>query len=280
LGIGTVIVVVVATLALLGVLPAAVDAVVVYNRFYLGSDRTGDLPTAFTHIAVALLPLGIATPLLTLRRPDRADGAAAAWILVAVVFLGTQGRLWGHYVIPLAIPLAILARGATQRRFATPVIAFATVLAVMASFAIATGEAPSHRGRIGSEIGRWVQAHTRPNETILVWGVDASIYVAADRAQAGRFLYDLPLVTHGYATPALIKAWVAQLAAAPPSFIVDSEAANDYWAEDADFLRPPPPGAGGGRDLDLLDPLRDFVRKNYVFVIEIDGRKIYEHLAR
>jgi hypothetical protein len=125
-----------------------------------------------------------------------------------------------------------------------------------------------------------VQARTRPDETILVWGVDASIYVAADRAPAGRYLYDLPLVTHSYATPALIKAWVARLAAAPPSFIVDSEAANDYWAEDADFLRPPPPGAAGGRDLDLLDPLRDFVRKDYVFVIEIEGRKIYELLAR
>jgi hypothetical protein len=113
-----------------------------------------------------------------------------------------------------------------------------------------------------------------------VWGVDAGIYVAAGRAPAGRFPYDLPLVTRGYATPALIEAWLAQLAAAPPRLIVDAEAANSYWAEDADFLRPPPPGAAGGRDLDLLRPFRDWARPRYGLAIEIDGRKVYEHLER
>jgi len=279
LGVGVVMGVVIGTLALLGILPAAYDAVVVYNGLYLGSDRAGDLPTAFYLFAV-LLPMGVGLPFLSSRRLDRSDAAAAGWLVAAAVFLGMQGRLIPHYVIPLVIPLAVLARGALAKRAAVLAVSLATLVMVITSFAVAAAEAPSHRGRISAEVGEWVHGHTTSNDRILVWGLDAGIYVAAERAPAGRYPYYLPLVTHGYATRALVEAWVAQLAAAPPRLIVDAEAANGYWPENADFLRPPPPGAAGGRDLDLLEPLRDFVRKSYVFVIEIDGRKVYERLNR
>jgi hypothetical protein len=148
-----------------------------------------------------------------------------------------------------------------------------------ASFLVAAQQAPDHRGRIGARVGAWVQARTDPTDTILVWGVDAGIYLAAERAPAGRYPYDLPLVTHGYSTTSMIATWVDALAAAPPRVIVDSEAASGHWAEDADFLRPPPPGAAGGRDLDLLEPFRDWVKANYELVAEIAGRKIYQHVS-
>ena len=110
--------------------------------------------------------------------------------------------------------------------------------------------------------------------------MDANVYLASGIIPAGRYPYLMPLVTPGYTTPDMIAAWIADLENEPPQIIVDSEAANPYWSDDSDFLRPPPPGEAGGRDLDLLDPLRDFVRANYAFVIEIDGRKLYEHLER
>jgi len=146
---------------------------------------------------------------------------------------------------------------------------------VAAAFAAAANTAPS-RGQVAAEVGAWVRAHTSRGDTILVWGVDAGIYLAADREPAGRFPYDLPLVTRGYATEGLISDWLADLVAAPPRVIVDSEAASGYWSEDDDFLRPPPPGSAGGRDLDLLGPFREWARDRYVLAVEIHGRKVYE----
>ena len=148
-----------------------------------------------------------------------------------------------------------------------------------ASFAASANTSPS-RGQVAAEIGEWVRAHTSADDTILVWGVDAGIYVAAEREPAGRFPYDLPLVTSGYATEGLISDWLAELADAPPRLIVDSEAASGYWAEKDDFLRPPPPGTAGGRDLDLLGPFREWAGDNYVLAVEIDGRKVYERADR
>ena len=278
LGVSVVIGSVVGVLALAGILPHAVDAVVTYNRFYLESDRTGDLRIAH-YFAVVLLPLGAALPFVAGRRWDRAGAAAGAWIVASAILIALQGRLWAHYVIPLAIPLAVLARGALARPRAAVAVGLATVAMAGVSFLVAAQQAPVHGGRIGAQVGAWVQARTDPTDTILVWGVDAGIYLAAERAPTGRYPYDLPLVTHGYATTSMIATWVEGLDAAPPRVIVDAEAASGYWGEDADFLRPPPPGAAGGRDLDLLDPFRDWVRANYELVTEIEGRKIYEFVA-
>jgi hypothetical protein len=147
---------------------------------------------------------------------------------------------------------------------------------VAVSFFVAVAEAPTHSGPVAATIGRWIRDNTRPSDTVLVWGLDSAIYLVADRAPAGRYPYDRPLVTPGYTTPAMIARWVAELAAQPPHVIVDSEAANSYWADGSDFLRPPPPGAAGGRSIDLLDPLRQWVSANYLLVKEIDGHKVYE----
>ena len=278
LGVGMVMGMTAITLALVGVFPHAVDALLTYNRLYLESDRSGDLPVVH-YLAVVLVPLGVTLPFISPGRVDRADIAAAAWVVVAAVLIAAQSRLGAHYVIPLAIPLAVLARAPMNRRPAAVAMALATLVMVSVSFIVAAREAPVHRGRIGAEIGAWVGAHTDPGDTILVWGVDAGIYVAAERAPAGRYPYHLPLATHGYTTMRMIAAWVRELDAAPPRLIVDGEAAAAYWAEDADFLRPPPPGAAGGRDLDLLNPFRSWVRARYVLVAEIEGRKIYERIG-
>jgi hypothetical protein len=175
--------------------------------------------------------------------------------------------------------LPALTRGTSLKRRFLLAIALAALAIGAAAYAVAANTSPS-RGQVAAEVGAWVRAHTNADDTILVWGVDAAIYLAADRDPAGRFPYDLPLVTRGYATPQLIEGWVSELAAAPPRVIVDSEAASGYWAEDDDFLRPPPPGTAGGRDLDLLEPFRDWARDRYVLAVEIDGRKVYARTER
>lgn len=265
---------VVVLMAAVGILPAAYDALITYDRVYLGSSRTADLRSVH-NLGVVLLPLVAALPFGARRLPDPGDLAAFAWCCAAAIFLAMQGRLFAHYVIPLAIPLAVLARQPAQRKFARFAIVAATAVMVAVSFLVAVAEAPSHRGPEAATIGKWVRDHTLASDTVLVWGLDSGIYLVADRAPAGRYPYDLPLVTPNYSTPAMIRTWVAELAARPPKVIVDSEAANSFWADSDDFLRAPPPGSDGGRNIDLLDPLRQWVSAHYHFVNEIDGRKIY-----
>jgi len=273
---GTVVVLsVIATFAITGVLPAAIDVLVVYNRIYLGSDRTEDLPTAY-QLLLAMLPLLVALPLRSARFTVM-ERAALAWILVAIVGMAVQGRLLPHYAIPLGIPLAVLAASPLRRPqvSALALVALAVVVPWSAGVALATFHS-THRGPATERVAAWIRNHTRSTDRLLVWGTDANIYLSSGRQPAGRYVYLIPLVTPGYTTPRLIGTWVADLARDPPRIIVDSEAANPHWSEGADFFRPPPPGAAGGRDLDLLQPLRDFVKQDYVLVAEIAGRKVYE----
>jgi hypothetical protein len=202
--------------------------------------------------------------------------AAAAWFIFGVVLTSIEGRLFPHYVIPLAVPLAILANDGLLRpsgRAAGMVVALGVV--VLATAGAFSAYRFDHRGPPTERVSDWIVATVPSDSTILDWGVDANVYLASGRAPAGRYPYLLPLVTNEYVTEAVIKAWVDDLALAPPAVIIDSEAANPYWTEDQDFLRPPPPGAAGGRTADLLDPFRRWVRQNYRLAAEIDGRKIY-----
>lgn len=269
---------VVAVMAAVGILPAAFDALVTYDRAYLASSRAGDLNSSYD-LLVVLLPLAAALPFGARRVPDRTDLAALAWCGAAVVALALQGRLFAHYVIPLGIPLAVLARQPLQRKAARFAVVGALAVMVVVSFFVAVDEAPTHPGPVAASVGRWVRDHTAPTDTVLVWGLDSGVYLVADRATAGRYPFNRPLVTPAYTTPAIVAKWVAELAADPPRVIVDGEAANSSWADGDDFLRAPPPGAAGGRSIDLLDPLRTWVSAHYRFVTEIDGRKIYERTS-
>jgi hypothetical protein len=258
-------------LNLFGVLGSAIDALVIYSVLYVGSDAGIDeLPS----MLVGLLPASLLA-ILSLGRPySRLELACFAWVLGAFVLLTIQGRHIGHYVAPTIIPLAFLAvRPARVSPTGVTIAAAASVL--LLALVVSASQWTSHRGPPTTRIGEWIRAHTDPDDRILDWGVDANIYLASEREPAGRFPYLMPLVTPGYTTREMVQSWVGSLGDDPPAVIVDSEAANTYWDEGDDFLRPPPPGSAGGRNLDYVQSFRDFVRENYVKAIEIDGRKIY-----
>lgn len=266
--------VVLAVFLLTGTLANAIDVLWSYNRIYLGSDRTADLRQA-GNLVIPLLPLAA---LLPLRRTPfaRIDVAAAAWLVVATALLSVQGRLLTHYFILFAVPMAILANPSLNSRTGKAVAG--AITGIVIAFGVLTAwltYLTEHSGPATARIGAWVQAETATDSTILDWGVESNVYLASQRAPAGRYPYLIPLVTPGYTSNSMIHAWVADLAAHPPAIIVDSESANPFWQESDDFLKPPPPGAAGGRTADLLDPFRGWVRQNYQLAAEIDGRKIY-----
>lgn len=257
----------VGTLAATGTLPAAWDALATYSGTYLGSSPSGD---PAVHIPLVLAPLLVVCAGREWTRFNRLERGAVLWLLLGLVAIVLQGRQLGHYATPLIIPAALLSAHAARRAIVRGYVAFAVAL-VLATFVFTLPQ----RGPATVAVADWVTEHTRKDDRILVWGVDANVYLASERAVAGRYPYLMPLVTRGYTTPEQVAAWVADLDVAPPTVIVDSEAANPHWPDGDDFLRPPPPGAAGGRDLDILDPFRRWVEEHYVLSGEIHGRKLY-----
>jgi hypothetical protein len=266
-GLGTAAASTVALLAAAGVLTDAWDALVTYSGSYLGSSANAD---PIWHIPLVLAPVATVAVLRGSWRLSEVDRFAVIWLILGVAALAAQGRHLGHHATPLIIPLAILAAEAGRRARLAGMAAL-----VLALIATATIVRYPQSGPATVAVGAWVAARTESGDPILVWGVESNVYLEADRRVAGRYPYLMPLVTPGYSTPQQINAWVAELEADPPVVIVDAEAANRYWAEDADLLRPPPPGAAGGRDLDILDPVRQWIRDHYAFATEIQGRKVY-----
>jgi hypothetical protein len=268
LGVMTTAVLVVAASGLLG---DVLEVLVIYSVRYIGSQAGIDeLPA----LVLGLLPAVILAVSSTGRPYSRLELACLGWTVGALLLLVLQGRHLSHYVAPTVIPLSILAIRPDRPAPRPSVIVAAAALLLIAALA-PIAQLNTHRGPPTSSIGAWIAANTQPTDRILDWGVEANIYLAADRAPAGRYPYLMPLVTPGYTTREMVESWVDKLASDPPAVIVDSEAANDYWPEGEDFLRPPPPGTAGGRNLDIVEPFRKFVRDRYVLQTEIDGRNVY-----
>ena len=112
------------------------------------------------------------------------------------------------------------------------------------------------------------------DSTIFVWGNEPRLYELADRTPASRYVYLYPLLTPGYANEERIAEELIVWESRPPAVIVDAGG--------------PAPGEPGlppllidrpvstdGRDLDLLDPLRAFVRDHYELADTVAGWPVY-----
>ena len=267
LGVGVVFLGTAVTLAAAGILPAAWDALVVYSLAY--NQLSGARDPAWQMLLV-VAPVATTALLRGTWALDRVERVAAVWLLLGLMATLLQARHFGHYATPLVIPTAILGMraGLPALRASAAVLAAAIVTTAFATPFPQIGPATT-------AVGNWIKVHTKPTDEVLVWGVEANVYLVAERSVAGRYPYLLPLVTPGYSTQEQVNQWVADLDQDPPEVIVDAEAAVAHWPEDDDFLRPPPPGAAGGRTLDLLDPFRAWVLANYRFEVTIYGREIY-----
>ena len=256
-----------AWLVFAGALPAAWDAVVTYNRLYLGLDRSADLGQQLPSVAFMLFPLAMLSVAGAMPR-TRLGFAALAWLTVGFALLAMNGRLFPHHFTPLIVPLAILAapgieRIGRARRWVVPGFVIGSVL--VGAVIEPVVHAHLHAGPPSRAVAAWLTANTDPSASVLIWGFEPAAAVLADRASAGRYPYYLPLTTRNYATPALVDEWVASLRADPPAVIVDARGA----------FAVPRPGSGGGRDLDLIDPFRAFVAERYVDVAVVAGRSVY-----
>ena len=290
---------VVGQLWLLGVLPDALDQVVRYAAAY--RDSGGEFAAALSGsvatwsvLSYLFLIIPAALGLLTAFRGEeryRVEAmASVAWIGLAILAFAYQGRFYAHYVIPLAVPLGLLAgigferlRVLRHRRtselarlplYAPFLLAFG--ISLVAGTAGARLELlPIHfRHQRSVATAAVIRDTTQRGDTIFVWGNSTQLYLDADRRAAGPYSYLYPLTTPGYSRPGRVNALVRDLQADPPRLIIDAGS--------------PSPGAGGflpllvdrpvgtdGRTLDLLDPLREFIAANYVELTREPGWIVY-----
>jgi len=290
----SVIVVVVVGLLVTGVGPAARDAFLAYNAAYRGAASSNAASLSVVPwAALALVPLVAlaAAGLLALRRWPEARPmawASTAWIALGAVLLVIQGRFYAHYAIPLIVPLGALAGigladivqlSGKRRSLRLPMaIASSLLLLVAGSASVAGGLQEARTWGAANGRAEAVAAElthdTVPGSTIWVWGNEPNVYRLSQRAPALRYPYLFPLTTPGYATPALINEQLSRLEAAPPAFVIDagSLAPGEPGLPPLLIARPT---ASEGRDLDLLEPLRDFVRERYRLLKVVDGWPIY-----
>jgi hypothetical protein len=248
----------VAYFAAQGALPAALDAIFRYNLFYV------QLPLTFRLVAVGLglfflaLP-AVALPVLVrwvvvLRRlvppaviPLRARPLLAVTLIgvpVELLLVVLAGRVYSHYYITwlpvfalvMAFSLYKLGAGARRRDPAAPEerAAWAMVYVLAAGLVLVVGGGLALRG--SSEAGAPTRAaavtylahDSAPGEPVLLWGAEAGVNFVAGHPAPTRFVYQYPLFTQGYGTPAIVDEFVRDLAAHPPRWIFDTSPTDGF----------------------------------------------------
>ena len=116
-----------------------------------------------------------------------------------------------------------------------------------------------------ARVAERVLSATEPDDRILVWGAESTIYLLSERAAPTRFFYQYPLVTPGYANGSLVDEFILDVEDEMPAMIIDvrngrlpplEETARRDW-------RPP---KRYDRDLDAFQPLFDLVETEYEVV--------------
>jgi len=283
---GVALAVTIALLALHGGLGSAFDAIVTYGAAYRAVSIEGASGSAWAVVpwaVLVLLPLLIGCGLTLIGRRQLADRrlalACGLWLVGGVALIAFQGRFYAHYATPLVMPMALLTGFGLHAMKNRPSMVLAP-LALAAGLSLAAGAAGAadeqrmivaSRDRVGAVAG---EIGARGDDSLLLWGNDARLYEVAQLRPAMRYSYLYPLLTPGYATPELIDDVLASLAADPPRFVVDSGSVGP-GAPGLPPLLLDRPVATDGRDLDLLDPLRDFVASHYELAEVVEGWPVY-----
>lgn len=298
-GLAAPIILVTGWLAFAGALPDAIDAIVTYTGAYRASNAgfSGQLSgpvIAWTLLAMLFLitpaAIGARSGLRTAGDRRAIAGGMLVWIGTALVMFLVQGRFLAHYAIPLSVPLGTLAglglqltaarlRGRRSRGRSGALLAPLLLGAItsLAAGAIAARMELTNVARDVpslTEVATYLRQESAASDTIFVWGNQPRLYDVAGRDPATRYSYFYSLTTPGYTTSTAVEELARELAARPPALVID---AGSNAPGEPGFLPllMPRPVVSDGRNLDLLDPLREFVRSRYELLRVVDGWPVY-----
>lgn len=275
-------------LAWSGALPASVEAVLGYSSAY----RLVAAPEAATVAGWSAMSVGflIAPALFGLlaafRGPrvhdQRIFHMALIWIVGAVLLALLSGRVYAHYAASAVLPLAIVASiglgrapsGAHRIARAGTALGIAVALwalAVQGGAEMRSTHAANAQARATAEL---IRATTDPEDRMFVWGNQPYLYLLADRSAGSRYVYVLPLTTPGYASTARARGLVEELRASAARVIVDAGSPVP-GAPGLPPLLEPRPVLGSGRDVDLVEPVRAYVRAEFRTLEPAQGWPVY-----
>jgi len=234
-----------------GVLGDMVDQAVVYNGAYAAFAPASERIEAVLSGLRLTLPSGLAVV------------SVAAWVyavvtrrfvptLLAVALvafpvelaLSTWGRGYHYYFIAWLPSMSILAAFAVAevqriapRRIASPALALGVLaMCVFPALLVTRLALTTDEGR-ARFAGAYIAANTRPDDTVLIWGSHSEVLFLAGRRSPTRYVYQYAaLATRGYATPARVDEFVADLQRARPALILDASSES--------FVTPPLDVAG------------------------------------
>ncbi|MGH9174339.1 MAG: hypothetical protein ACRD1H_08270, partial [Vicinamibacterales bacterium] len=237
-----------------GGLREMVDAVVDYNLSYVQhsfADRIRSAVDGVETLAPAgIVLIGLAGWLVT--AADRwARRQAPPVVLAAAIALPLEigstalsNREHAHYYISWLPALAILSAYGLgrMRRDERPewsgVSARPASVRILLVVVIVCGIVPGWTlveqlqagvtGRLDPqvELAGWIRDETEPDDTVLVWGNRSGFNLLADRRSPSNYVYQLPLVLHGYRSDARTEAFLDDLRDEPPVLIIDATAWN------------------------------------------------------
>ena len=242
---------VVAVLAAQGALPQFWSSAFVFNFAYTGA--VGNVSSHLSALLAGMQPLtwawllqfalvGYALGLLRLLR--RAEYAARFQILLSIALLdlpielalaGVSDRAYSHYFISLLPVLTLLsaytfwALLVRAPRWASSnlakgalAVACTAVFLGMASLGLARPDKARAAAPPTQRLLTFIDKSTSPEDTVLVWGAEASLNFTSRRRSPSRFAYLIPLCQANYVSPQMITEFLDDLIRNRPALIIDA----------------------------------------------------------
>lgn len=191
------------------------------------------------HLALVALLVAAGWSRLRTRSEWRRDADLWLWLLTACVAICTGFRFYGHYWLQ-AVPPAVALAAPVAARLGRALGALAGgAIVVSAAVAVAMAFTPqTYRPVLEStRLTAYVDAHSTPDQRILMWGDYMEIYWSADRAPAGAFVHSgfvtgfsghraVGLSTLQNVPPGATATFLRSLRSHRPAVIVDTSTTN------------------------------------------------------
>jgi hypothetical protein len=223
---------------------------------------------AVTHAPI----LWLAASAAHLRIPHR--GVVLVWLVVSVLATAAGLRFRLHYYQQALPPLCVLAGvGADAMRPRVRVIAVATTILIAAVGVAGAFSAAAPKPQHLHPLVSVIEAHTDPDDPILVWGTVPEIYWRANRPVAGRFIHHNFVVRLGSRAvdarnipdhPRVRERWdllLADIRDQPPVLVLDAS------HRDRGGFGLAPEGF----------PLGPMLRNEYTKIATVRGTRIWKH---
>ncbi len=276
-----------------GALGAAVDQLVHYNSVYRTSGSSWIPADVVTEgIAAICLLLPVLVSCLRIVRGhlavDRVSAACLGWVAGFLALVVYEQRLYPHYLILLAPALAVIAAPSVAwfvaslrsprpalRRAGFSFLAITAVLVLMlqawsVEWLVITAPRDSTWRTETQSVTRWIDSQTPESATVYVWGNHPELYLRFDRTPAQPYLYEFPLTTEGYWSPAATHDLVERWLQAGPDVIVEAPSSVP--------LSLPAIKTQDPRNYDSLAELRTFIHDRYQLSLDQADLRVWRRL--